>query len=387
MPSNAIIGSSMGRAQPLEFAASSGLFGPLTLELYELLLCSPEGASIGAIASKTRLMSLNYIRAEEASHGDPSSDRRAKAVRSAISRDSSKIAGRLRQRDAGLDYGSALRSLLGIEPGVAGWSLAERRQRTAQKLGRMNARSLSKTRYEPSYKPSFELELLDALARKMLSRETDFVRSQSPSLETITSTPVGEIPSYALLARVWSAAHFIQGSVESLLAMIDIPDNAKEVFTISMSLLSYWHDLQSVMAEPDEWELHRYSDVRLDQLDGVPPRGLLRIMYQCLPHSIHDRWLEIRQAASDNEELERLSSTDDQTSWLYNLTSWFRSCRCETSTGIGANCQVHGFLLAANWLELSVETAWFDIPRHLESPAAYVFSQYSVARELGLQGS
>jgi len=360
----------MGRAQPVEAAAQSGRFGPLTIELYELLLLAPRGATLDAIESKTGLMRLGYIRAEVLP-GDAAKRGHAKAVRTAIGRESSGIRGPIRQRDAGIDYGAVVRSLIGVEPGVRDWSLADRRGRAAAKLRGRQTSSLSKTRYKP-YQPSYELELMNALAEQLLRKESEFIRNQSPSLETSMISRLGETPWYALLARVWSAAYFIHRSAETLL-LGGTNFHGDGTLEISTTLLSNWWDLVSLIAEPGRHGPDMASELLSgERLDGVQPHRLPLVIRECLPESILLSWRAAQSSGSDGD-------------WTQELSDWLNTCNCGRGQPNPDACRVHRLLAAAAWLELTIDTMWRDIPRYLSSPSAYVFSQYSVPNALGLR--
>jgi hypothetical protein len=176
------MGGSMGRVdpnKPYEAAEKSRRFTTTGLDLYHVLLFSPQGATTAALMQRTHLMSLSYVRAQVADRL-PTAEQLAAQLRDALREAAARLAD---PSEPGVDRATAARLLLGLESGWHTMSRADRRARAALAL-RVDARTLTKTRYEsPSerYRPSRELQLLGDLGRQVDAFDLEHFRRQPQS--------------------------------------------------------------------------------------------------------------------------------------------------------------------------------------------------------------
>ena len=357
----------MGRTQPtkaLAAAKASGIISTIGLELYELL--SPRGgAAGGAIEGKPNLSRLGFVHSKLASE-EPMATEIAAATRKAIRVASNQLTTQVRSRDApGLDYGSAARTLLCLEPGTETWALRDRRARAAKKLG-YEVRTLTKTRYPisskgVSYQPSYELALMDALGRKLLDAEQDYLNAHAIRDLRTTRRRMGAVilsEPQTLLYQAWDAldeiaitlAVVIMGSRPPFPLFRDLDVYLRTVGTILVA----WHMAVGMFA--DDVDLHPLGTrARLDQADSAV---LVRTLHQCFPTSAYEAWGETCTVTDDGESL-TVKLNGENLSWATLFSEWIGTCGCDLmSLKAEPDCAVHRVLLVTDELKRRVIREW-----------------------------
>jgi hypothetical protein len=368
----------------------SGRFGSLALELYELL-SSPSGAALDSVASKPTLIGLNYVQAKARISRRDASEMTLSAIgaRNAIKSASNGLTERLHSRDApGVDYGSAARTLLALEPGTETWSLAARRARAAKKLC-LTVRHLSKNRYTPKYTPSYELELMDALAQKMLEEEFYFA-TQAIQSQTENKQPSGWTSQFEVLFPLSHDAESVSEYISALnsRSMVPVPAGTAPAqfdpqFMVGAVLLTHYDKL-TYFAEPlanlPEWD----GTAPVGSLDGPT---LMRILSQLSPLSVPG----LKNALDgfwDNANIQSnpYAHEESQRPLHAGLSTWLDKCRCKISDTSTRDCPVHLVAEAAErWRELA-DYQWQCMSNVFASPRefGYVYKEAPL-RHLGLR--
>ncbi len=356
----------MGRTQPtkaLAAAKASGIISTIGLELYELL--PPRGgAAGGAIEGRPNLSRLGFVHSNLAS-AEPTATEIAAATRKAIRVASNQLTSQIRSRDApGLDYGSAVRTLLCLEPGTETWALRDRRARAAKKLG-YKVRTLTKTHYPNSskgvsYQPSYELALMDALGRKLLDAEQDYLNAHAIRDLRTTRRRMGAVTlsePQTLLYQVWDALDEIAVTLVGVIIGCRAPfplfrDLDAYLRTVGTILVA-WHMAVGMFA--DDVDLQPLgARARFDEVDSAV---LVRTLHQCFPASAYEAWSETCTITEDGGSV-TVTVNGKNLSWATLFAEWIGTCGCDLVSKAQPDCAVHRVLLVTEELKRRVIREW-----------------------------
>jgi hypothetical protein len=352
----------------------------LSCELYDLMK-GPSGASSSAIQAKPGLMSLSYIRTEAPRLDDREAQETAVAVTAqgfieeatyALDKPTSQRP----HRDA--EDGAAARYLLALEQGATSMPLHERRKRAAECL-RLDAASL-RHRYvnkATGLAETRETKLMDAVADKLLERETDFLRAQS-SANSGSDGVAGDSHWLAAAHNAWDTARRLSASLELCSGFHrfepDIEYDSQRDYASLEWFAKFWQYIE-IPAEDSHW--FAKDD------EPEPGRASLSLMTQ-LTATIFGKGLpEILFVSSpfDRETIERFSTeiaaTPDAdpspivreliTPWQ----AWLESCPCPTSSPDPKSCKVHWFYSSLEQYIDELHKCWDELRDPYHTPAHF----------------
>jgi hypothetical protein len=361
----------MGQNEPhraVEAAKASGKIDPLGIELYELFMLTPAGATVSGLMTKPALMGLQHVLSGLA-QPQPSAEQKATALREVLRTTCGELPSD--PSKPGVDRPSAARILLGLQPGTETLLRPDRRVLAAKKLV-MTPRSMSKTRYDTErprnkYSPSTELEVLNALSR--LLREKNSALALSRFQASDESKGVEDFPRlYPQLYRAWQAvknldrtlliaysAHFAPSATQpSVQAYIDL---AHEI------LGAWW---QVVMAfefpsQPSGWD----GTTSLTDFDTP---ALISVMHNHGPLSALETLADEIAHLGDDEPL--APDIHDETSWVSLTYQWFERCQCEYLRHTD-DCPLMMFGSITGELRTRIEKEWSNVADAIASPKAF----------------
>ncbi len=349
---------------------------------------------------------------------EPDAVQRAKAVRSLIASKSSQISVRVRQRDKSLDYGSAIRMLLGLAPGTEKWSLSDRRQAAAKKLKREDVHNLSKTRYKPEYQPSYELELLNELANKLSGRE---MTPPLPRASPQSTLPVGG-GAYDIMYKAWLRATSLLDLLHTLIedqrkhrnqnpsvqyepgletSKLFVSDFYELVQCFeNYSFNDHWGDLSfDQVASSRSWMFQDTIDVpisaatvaewRADSSLPSPNIGtvlgmdtkpvLAWVICKCSPLQSLVLIDAVKESSATIVGLDGMRK-DHQELIYSEVMDWLARCRCVDDADCSSNCRAHWLLDACKQWISRLEEQWREMKEAHKSPSSYLPATFHLYR-------
>jgi hypothetical protein len=351
----------------------------LGCELYELMK-SPSGATPTAIQAKPGLMSLSYIRAEAPRLDDREAQETAVAVTAQgfIEEATYALDKQTSQREhTDADNGAAARYLLALEQGTAAMPLHERRKRAAECLHLTDPASLRHQHKSGGVVETRETRLMNAVANRLLERETHFLREQS-GVNSDSNGAAVDPHWLEAVHNAWDTGRKLSANLK-LCCGFHRPEPGEEYrsrrdYTSLESFGKLWQYVE-IPAKDSAWFVK----------SGKPKKGRASLEPEIqLAANIFGRGLTAILFASspfEREPIERLSAgtavvpDTDPLPIIRELIipwrAWLESCPCPAATPDPKSCEVHWFYSSLEQYIKELRKCWDELRDPHHTPAHF----------------
>jgi hypothetical protein len=388
----------MGRSDPtraVEAAKSSGQFSALGIELYELLVLTPHGATLSGLVSKPALMELFHPRVG-ISEPNPPAEQVATALRESMRHTCEELPHD--PAKPAEDRPGAARTLLGLEAGYEGLPRAARRQRASMLLV-CDVRSLTKTRYpsrgKGEYKASPELKLMEQLGQQLLLDEYGTLKSRARSADDSAELVLRLTLPHWHLHRAWDALHRLVPAVEHAVAARQggVPRSA--YLAVCEELIQRWWNVLMTFESPEGSPDNAFLRLR-DEMWGMSP---INAAQQRISEVADRNWGEPADWTPPDFDTEDSSlrllddwlsrcpgcKSVDRADWTPQLTTMYFNGRRFGPDDGSQVCPVHFFAGAATKLEKAIEAEWGTVTMAMRSPEAFAYLvEQDIAKKYGI---
>jgi hypothetical protein len=341
----------------------------LGLELFQLMK-EPSGVTPAAIREKPHLMGLRYVRAEAPALGEDNVQQVAVAVtaREFIDAATYALDKPVSQREhTDVDNVTAVRYLLALEQGAATMPLHERRKRAAECLRVEDAANLrhqykTKTR---GVTETRETRLMDAVADKLMERETQFLTDSQAAPSEPSNSPL-----LAGVAELYEVAGSLHSLIQSCLGTTPRPARGEEYphgdDESALLRLGRFSQLVQIPPEEDRWD--DWADPVLRTLLLLSPTRTVAALFTIAPfeRDTIERMDQANFSAFGSALLDLVWGLIPQ--WR----AWLQLCACDR-TEPQADCAVHRFQTLLESYITRLDQCWRELCNPYESPNSYRF--------------